>query len=740
MKNYTSELEGRIDFYKNLGYQGNPNEENCNVDYSNNTDGVISGVLFEHKPIINSNSAPLNKVLGQAIKYLSKKRINAVDVPDTILLISQNDEVAYHFRSENYLKEIHTFYTTSASNDNDLSLDVTGVEEIKFGKNGFDRIKEIISTSSYISVDVDINNVISLARRYYHNNKSAQKNDFLSEIRNPRYFKYINSYTKEIDDNSEFGYIMDKLNDEMLQQEIGAYYTPVEYSEKSLELVREAIKNIPEGNDYVIIDRCAGTGNLEEKMTDEELKHCILNTYEYFEWLELRRQYADKVLYLIPKSDQTYVRGEGVVKEGDALSEKFYNDATIRDIINNPNINIIVFENPPYFSGNRNQSAIVINTASGETGKKRSTKSQEPSWIHERMKSLGYSLDATANTVRQFIWSAYEDYLRQNGDFLIVYSPINYFQWYKIQDKTPHLKFEKGFGFNRKHFHASEALVSCIMWSFDKSYNNQEHELTKFPLELFEINKFNQLEQIVNKETIVINKVYSNPNFYFKNKNQSGAFACLVNNGMAPKTGLGCLYSIIDKTDRNNEIYLNPDNYYSMLPIYVAQLTFDRTKWYNNDNTVRSADMKNKYLESYDLLKRCLIFTCLYRNNHMRTDKDSSGKLVVNQLCLDTNTIASKKLSELSLDDRDKKLINMWNKVLQYAKTSNSTYKANYKYGVYQIMNELDTYTEIQKGLTTEKKYDNPNLHNNLCELNKEVKKYYEELIEPLLFKYELIK
>lgn len=290
MKNYNSEAEGRIDFYKKLGYQGNPNEENCNVDYSANTDGVINGVLFEHKPVINSAATPLNRVLGQAIKYLSKKRINGIDVPDTIILVSQNDEVAYHFRSENYLKEIHEFYYSSASNDNDLSVDVTGVETIYYGDKGFERIKELILTSDYIHVDVDVNNVIALARRFYGENKNATKNDFLNEIRRPSFFKYINSYTKQIDDNSEFGYIMDKLNDNMLQQEIGAYYTPVEYSEKSLELVRQAIAEVPKGNDYVIIDRCAGTGNLEEKMTDDELKHCILNTYEYFEWLELRRQ------------------------------------------------------------------------------------------------------------------------------------------------------------------------------------------------------------------------------------------------------------------------------------------------------------------------------------------------------------------------------------------------------------------------------------------------------------------
>lgn len=109
MKNYNSEAEGRIDFYKELGYQGNPNEENCNVDYSTNTDGVINGVLFEHKPVINSAAAPLNRVLGQAIKYLSKKRINGIDVPDTIILISQNDEVAYHLEVKIILKRFMNF-------------------------------------------------------------------------------------------------------------------------------------------------------------------------------------------------------------------------------------------------------------------------------------------------------------------------------------------------------------------------------------------------------------------------------------------------------------------------------------------------------------------------------------------------------------------------------------------------------------------------------------------------------
>lgn len=45
---------------------------------------------------------------------------------------------------------------------------------------------------------------------------------------------------------------------------------------------------MPDGNDYVIIDRCAGTGNLEaaligkfDKNGDELISHCVVSTYEY---------------------------------------------------------------------------------------------------------------------------------------------------------------------------------------------------------------------------------------------------------------------------------------------------------------------------------------------------------------------------------------------------------------------------------------------------------------------------
>lgn len=139
-------------------------------------------------------------------------------MPDTILLISQNDEIAYHFRSEWYYKEIHKYYYSSPSDVKDnLIINDEGAgwmysyETIDYGKEGFSRIKELINLSSFIPVDVDVYNIIALAERFYKGNKNSTKKDFLNEIRKPSYFKYLNPYTKKIDDNSEFGYILDKF-------------------------------------------------------------------------------------------------------------------------------------------------------------------------------------------------------------------------------------------------------------------------------------------------------------------------------------------------------------------------------------------------------------------------------------------------------------------------------------------------------------------------------------------------
>lgn len=79
-----SEFEQQKDFFNNLNWE----EE---IDLSNDTDGQIKGVLFEFKKSIPD----INKALFQAIKYLSFKRIEGKDVPNTIALVDFSKAYIY---------------------------------------------------------------------------------------------------------------------------------------------------------------------------------------------------------------------------------------------------------------------------------------------------------------------------------------------------------------------------------------------------------------------------------------------------------------------------------------------------------------------------------------------------------------------------------------------------------------------------------------------------------------------
>jgi len=163
-------------------------------------------------------------------------------------------------------------------------------------------LKGILNEEDFMPVDLDEECILGWAERYYRENPKATKGDFLGddtgqirvlgEIRDPKHFKgFIRPYKEKT--NAKFQYLMDCLNDRLRKKDLGAFYTPEPYCRKAAELVRMAIARVPEGNDYIILDRCAGTGNLEAVLTDEELSHCILSTYEYYEYKVLQERLGD---------------------------------------------------------------------------------------------------------------------------------------------------------------------------------------------------------------------------------------------------------------------------------------------------------------------------------------------------------------------------------------------------------------------------------------------------------------
>lgn len=754
IRKYDVELDGQRDFYKNYLKRI---DKTLSIDdvLINNTDGIINGNILEFKLKIND----INSVLFQTIKYLSSMRIQGKSIPKNIILISLNDGLAYVYDSGDYFDEIHKVYSGGSSKENTGFIANDYLKRLEYVEKGLDEeeLIKLLKENYYTKINIDENCIVGWAERFYKENPSAKKSDFIGdlegkvkivgEIRQPNKFKdYINQY--EGSNNVKFQYLMDKLNDTMQKKNLGAFYTPELYVKKALELVREAIKRVPCGNDYIILDRCAGTGNLEKLMTEEELSHCVLSTIEYYEYKVLLELLGDKVRHIVPPTEKEDTFNMGLVKGADALSEEYINNPIIKQYIDNPNCTIIMFENPPYSE--------VNGTTMGE-GKKANWKQ---SFVANEMKKevKGAALNDLANL---FIWSAFKYYLRQDTDSYIVFSPIKYWKAHKLVKQ----KFGNGFAFNRRHFHTKiDACISCIDWK------NIKDNKVEFDLEAFNIveNKLHNEGKISIKQIDnTISKYYDKRKFddaidgiatelngieskkekisVIKKYNPNIIGYVVANGTGFDNPDLNSGLTIAGRYDGHGE-FLRKDNFLEILPIFSATryIKYDRD-WKARAMIMKSADKYSEYLKNVqdgklkDFLLKNLLFICFEPQNHMRSLNGSDGRFYRNELCLDTTngeTIASNYLKDLSYNEDEKNLVKVWKQILEQAKKTKE-YNKEFTYGLYQIDEELNTDYKDEKNKTV---YNYPELNGHIKTLKTLLKNYYLNEIVPVLFEYEFLK
>jgi hypothetical protein len=754
---YKTEREGQMEFFDNYGI---PYIDDASV-LVDNTDGIYNGNIIEFKLSINN----LNRVLFQAIKYLSKMRVKGESVPATILLVDLNSTTVYAYKSEDYRDEIQKVYTGAASKNNegfiagkyDQKLDYSNMVESAEVKKLL-KGRKVCPDEMYIPIDIDESCIVGWAERYYREKPSASKGDFLGddtgtavkvtgEIRDPRHFKgLINPYTGTT--NEKFKYLMDCLNDHLNKKDLGAFYTPKAYCEKASELVMKAVDRVPDGNDYVIIDRCAGTGNLEaaligkfDKNGDELIEHCVVSTYEYYEYKVLSERLGDKVRNIIPPTEANVVYENGKVSNADAMSKEFIDNPLIKQYVDNDKCTIILYENPPY----HDESSGVSNGVVERTGKK-------SSFVLSEMKKDVKGV-ATNELANQFIWSATK-YLRQKTDSYIVFSPIKYWKQYNFMQ----LNAVTAFVFNRKHFHATESSITCILW------NNEISNAEEISANAYDIEDNN----CVFVTSIVLKKVH-NP----ASRNYSK-----VSFSSTDKSNIWCAKDGTESTDKvtrvksfwnssiigyleadsfqiaphvrnitivclynGNGCYLTHDQYMVALPIWVAKHV-PLEKWYEKDIYATTSDGGDAYTNDPDFLKSCLLYTCLSNQNKCLSFNGSDGRYYRNELCFDTtngDTVASTDIAKMTLDADEKALVALWNNILCEAKKTEN-YDGRLTYGVYQITKELNTSKTIGTGKSKKTVYDYPVLNGYLDTLRTMLKAYYKSHITEKMFKYELLK
>ena len=759
MGEFITEREGQLDFYNRFLPRVNPSLSIDDI-LADNNDGVLNGNLLEFK----LNISDINAVLFQCVKYLSALRVKGKPVPAGIHIIDLNAETVYYFLSSPYLACIEKLYTGGASKDNSGFIGGSAVHTLHYGSNDLEAetLITLLKENHYTKINIDENCIVGWATSFYSASPMSRKEDFLGddtgkhktigEIRKPSRFKeYIYPYTGET--NVKFNYLMDKLNDTLQKKNLGAFYTPTLYAQKSIELVRQAIRRVPSGNDYIILDRCAGTGNLEAGLTEEELSHCIVSTVEYYEYKVLQELIGSKVRHIIPPVEKADTFNAGLVSGADALSKEYLDNHVIKQYLDNPACSIILFENPPYAE----PQARTINTKA----------TWKNSYVLEEMRKEVKG-PASNDLGNAFIWSGFKYYLRQPTDSYVVYSPVKYWKAQQLVNK----QFIKGFAFNRRWFHTNiDACIMCALWA------NIDATIEAFDIEGF--NYEPSTNSLINAGMLSVKRVYQPFSSVFYEKrdfpDDTADGIAITFDGVEVLEGEKAL-SITKKYNQNilgymrvggfnfdnpdlessllvsgcyngHGFFVRKDNYLEKIPMFCASryITYNR-EWTERARIMKSADgstafyrdIQNGKLKQF--LLKCLLFTCLEMQNHMRTLTGSDGRFYRNELALDgTNgdTIAINDLRSLTKGEKEQALLKQWETLLSYAKQTEE-YNPAMTYGVYQIFAEIDTsYTDETTGKTI---YNNVEVHSALSALKTLVKEYYNTEIVPTLFEYEFLK
>lgn len=747
VRNYEIEREGQIDFFNN--FHINYLENDVLIE---NTDGIWNGNIFEFK----LNITDLNKTLFQVIKYLSRLRIKGESIPANILLISLNTTTLYLYYSQDYFDEIHKVYVGASSKNNEGFIAKPCVAKLNYmDMEDAVKVQNLLRQNNFMPIKINEDCIVGWAERYYRELPTANKGDFLGdesgqvkvigEIREPKHFREL-ILPYEGETNEKFKYLMDALNDRLKKKDLGAFYTPIPYAKKAAELVRMAIEKVPIGNDYIILDRCAGTGNLEAVLTDEELSHCILSTYEYYEYKVLVERLGEKVRCIIPPTEAQVEYSNGCVMNADAMSKEYINNPILQSYIQNPNCSIILYENPPY----RDSSAAnKTNDVNSETEKTFVFK--EMSEIKEQFQNTNIS--TVRDLVNRFVWSGFKYYLRQETDAYILLSPI---KWWKSCGIV-NCKFEKGYLFDRKYFHAkSSCPTTCIYWS-NIEENREDISLTA----IANPNEINKIE-----ENIEIKKCYNTFKNYYENEVEGEKTNVFCESSGYETTGRKCVgesfysekiigyltpkgftldpnnNSLVRMTHYNHRgTFVTKENCMRLLPLFVAK-EYPREKFYEKGETCiyfTTSDAGNRYLNDNNFLKCCFIYSCLSNQNKCLSFKGTDGREYQNELCFDNETFALNKLQSMTLTEEEEELLGLWGKILLEAKET-INYDSHWKYGVYQITKELNTFIVSGTGKNKRNVYDYPELNGDLNSLRVKLEKYYKKNISTKLFEYELLK
>lgn len=367
----------------------------------------------------------------------------------------------------------------------------------------------------------------------------------------------------------------DKMNEKYVQKIEGAFFTPPQYIKISTQYVQNAISRSKEMGyeDYVIVDRCAGVGNLESQFNYEIYSHFILGTINKAEAFTANIRF----------------NGLAIVEVVDALTKEGvdYYKTKIDEYKKKKNIRklaVIFLENPPYAQTNSNKDGGIKSK-------------YQKTWVHKQMEKGGEDLD------EQFVYAAFKYY---NIFSYVHYGPIKIWKSRDLINK----EVKECYLCNKKYFNAGETAVALIHWT----------------------NKDEMYEELHFKNDIdddfVVKKVHNTISEFYENDGKENGI-CVVEARNFSFDSPRLTGSINDDGKYGNK-WIKPENLLKVLPLFCASRDeFAETgKRYPGEATdyrvvgtvYKSSDGGTNYQTDDEFLQNCLLYTLCTQKNGCSTN------------------------------------------------------------------------------------------------------------------------
>jgi hypothetical protein len=654
--------------------------EQLGLETKYSIDILTPQALIECKDNLSKqNASALNwdKTLIQAKTYCNRLILEGEKLPKFIIIIDYKNEKYKQYE----IQKVEYFENESEYRISEVSVSEGSIDNLT-----------LYLDEQFIRYDISFDNADKIAQKLY---------EIYPNLNDSKIFDYLqtsdgNWFYKTQLKQQDFQIKLDLFNDPQTQKKRGAFYTPDRYIKISTQYLRDAIERTKSQGykDYVIIDRCAGSGQLEKLLTDDELSHCILSTIGISEWVSLWNIYGDKVRQIIPpyingKRIDPKTKPQDLVKQcdfnknevigADALTEEFLDNFTeIFAKRDKGELAIIMLENPPFIE------VAGEKTIKSAMSKNSLTKTYVGQLMTQAKLKVPKGSIPQKSALPQFVWSAFELF---NPHYYVCYAPITYWKSTHLIDKT----FLNGYICNRKYFHATKSAVSLIYWENKDAQNNTLD---------FE-SDFGKVKVRKIKDTQVI---------YRENAPQEG-FAELNYVSTDFVSTVGKLRSIkSDNAWLKGGVKLNRDNLLNQLPIFCS------TKFIFRDYTeinilMRSGDGGFHYQNDDDFKNDCLVYSLTTAQN----------------VCLQDNEIYPYGFSVFKQQTKHSNIINLWDKI--YGKTKT--------YGLNNIIKDENNYYTDNKG---KQQWIDNELKELVAKLKVELKQFYSTYLRPKILEYELVK